>query len=60
MGALIEPMACGKKDYNIDFVLCQQAYCGKIAFLCGILMCAERGAAFHKIGAMATVISVST
>lgn len=35
MGALIEPMACGKKDYNIDFALCQQAYCGKIAFLCG-------------------------
>lgn len=37
MGALIEPVACGKKDYNIDFRLCQQPNGGKTAFLCGIL-----------------------
>ena len=29
-------MASGKKDYNIDFVLCQPPLCEKTAFLCGI------------------------
>ena len=36
-GALTEPVACGKKDYNIDFRLCQQPNDGKTAVLCGIL-----------------------